>query len=164
MKMNMKNLPAPALLAALVIGVVLISGCVQQAGSQGPQGLAGPQGLKGDTGVTGSQGPQGLAGPQGLKGDTGVTGSQGPQGPAGPTGLSGYEVVKVFNSTTVYCSSNDKKVLGGGCYCENMNNEFILWTRPLSGTQNGWECHCRKEGQPCCKNPWEIYVVCADVD
>lgn len=159
--------PGFGILALAIVGIVLISGCTVP-GSQGPQGpkgdtgtigSAGPQGPKGDTGATGPAGPQG---PQGLKGDTGTAG---PAGPQGLEGVSGYEALHEFNATLIYCSSADKKVLGGGCYCENMNAEFITWTRPISGNStNGWQCFCREEGKPCCKNPWDIYVICADAD
>ena len=143
----------------IAAGVLFVAGCAQ-TGAQGARGDIGPAGPQGPTGATG---PQGLQGP---KGDIGVIGPEGPEGPQGlngSKGVSGYELVKVFDKTEVYCSSNHKKVLGGGCYCENMNNEIILWTTPLSGTPNGWQCMCRKEGQPCCENPWEIYAICADV-
>jgi len=146
----------------LALSILFIAGCAQTGaqGSRGDIGPAGPLGPKGDTGAIGPAGPQG---PRGDTGTIGPAGPQGLQGLNGSKGVSGYEVVKVFDKTEVYCSSNHKKVLGGGCYCENMNTETILWTTPLSGTPNGWQCNCRKEGQPCCKNPWEIYVICADV-
>ena len=133
----------------LIMLTIMALTLVPLAGCTGPEGPIGPQG------------EQGSAGSQGLQGEPGPTG---PQGPAGPKGLSGYEVIVVFDSDCVYCSSNDKKVLGGGCYCKNMNKEFILWSRPISGPPDGWQCFCRDEGQPCCNNPWQIYVICADVD
>lgn len=147
------------------LSVLFVAGCAQ-TGAQGARGDIGPAGLqgpKGDTGVIGPAGPQGLQGP---KGDTGVIGPAGPEGPPGlngSKGISGYEVVKVFSAEEAYCSSNHKKVLGGGCECTNMNKEFILWSVPISSTPNGWQCLCREEGQPCCETPTQIYVVCADV-
>ena len=149
----------------LASSLLFIAGCAQTGpqGSRGDVGPAGPQGPKGDQGMTGPAGPQGPRGDTGAMGPAGPAGPEGPQGLNGSKGVSGYEIVKVFDKTEVYCSSNSKKVLGGGCYCENMNKEFVLWTIPLSGTPNGWQCHCREEGQPCCNNPWEIFVICANV-
>ena len=143
-----------------VLGVLFI-GCAQTGaqGTQGPRGDPGPAGPQGPKGDTGAIGP---AGPQGLKGDTGDIGPAGPKGLNGSKGVSGYEIIRLLNTKYVYCSSNSKKVLGGGCLCENMNKEFILSTVPQSGTPNGWHCICREEGQPCCKTPTEIYVICAD--
>ncbi|MFH1784835.1 MAG: hypothetical protein ABH842_00235 [Candidatus Micrarchaeota archaeon] len=131
--------------------IIVFAGCIQQ-GSAGASGQQGP---------TGSQGEQG---PQGEQGATGPQGPQGQTGSQGPSGVSNYEVVKVFDNSVVYCSSNDTKVIGGGCYCENMNKQFILWSVPLTGTTDGWQCFCREEGQPCCEDPWEIYVICANVE
>lgn len=140
-------------IALLVLSVLIISGCVQ-AGPQGPTGVAGP---------AGSQGPIGPQGPKGDKGDTGAIGPQGPPG-NGSEALEGYEIKKSFDNTTIYCSSSSKKVLGGGCYCENMNKQLIVWSVPIAGTLNGWQCFCREEGHDCCENPWLIYVICADKD
>jgi hypothetical protein len=136
----------------LIILTIIALALVPLVGCTGPEGPAGPQGPHGEQGPTGPQGPQG------------EQGSVGPQGPVGPAGLSGYEVIVAYDSDCVYCSSNDKKVLGGGCYCENMNKEFILWSRPILGPPDGWQCLCREELQPCCENPWQIYVICVDAD
>ena len=149
-------------IAMNILGKVLIMVTIMALALVPLAGCTGPEGPTGQQGPTGPQGEQGPIGSQGLQGELGP--EAGPQGPAGPKGLSGYEVIVVFDSDCVYCSSNDKKVLGGGCYCENMYKEFIMWSRPISGPPDGWHCICREEGKPCCKNPWQIYVICADVD
>ena len=122
----------------------------------GPQGEQGIQGEKGDKGDTGDKGDKGAPG------NDGATGIQGEQGPAGADGVAAglscttdqsivyrdgawvcSEPVLVqevgFSSIVNAFCPPDKKVIGGGCELEALDDCIVTSSRPMSDL-SAWEC------------------------